>query len=132
MSNVTLNATTAQKQNLGKTRIWGVQTDVEYRLGQSLRLSGGVSLQSGEGHGRGIANAALVGKYLPQVPKHRGSLQIAYSNPKYASVALERPVHGRAVQRRSERQLHPRPDARRCRIRRRHAGRACPATRQWT
>src|SRR5262249_3753436 len=32
ISNVTLNATTAQKQNLGETRVRGVQTDVEYRL----------------------------------------------------------------------------------------------------
>src|SRR4249920_1323226 len=30
--NVTLNATTAQKQNLGETRVRGVQTDVEYHF----------------------------------------------------------------------------------------------------
>ena len=36
----------------------------------------------------GVANAALVGKFVLQVPKHRGSLQVAYSDPKYASVAL--------------------------------------------
>jgi outer membrane receptor protein involved in Fe transport len=88
VSNVTLNATTAQKQNLGKTRIWGVQSDVEYRLSQSLRLSGGYLYNQAKVTDGGLANAALVGKYLPQVPKHRGSLQVAYSNPKYASVAL--------------------------------------------
>src|SRR5439155_4467284 len=31
----------AQKQNLGKTRVRGVQTAVEYRLGTFWRLSGG-------------------------------------------------------------------------------------------
>jgi outer membrane receptor protein involved in Fe transport len=36
----------------------------------------------------GVANAALVGKYLQQVPKHRGSVQLAYSNARVASVAL--------------------------------------------
>ena len=88
VSNVTLNATTAQKRNLGKTRIWGVQSDVEYRLGPSLRLSGAYLYNQAKVTDGGVENAALVGKYLQQVPKHRGSLQIAYTNPKYASVAL--------------------------------------------
>ena len=34
------------------------------------------------------ANPALVGKYLPQVPRHRGSLQIDYTNPRYINVAF--------------------------------------------
>jgi len=33
-------------------------------------------------------NAALVGKFVPQVPAHRGSLHVAYANPKYVNVAL--------------------------------------------
>jgi len=38
--------------------------------------------------GRRVANAALVGKAIPQVPRHRGSLQAAYSNARYANIAL--------------------------------------------
>jgi outer membrane receptor protein involved in Fe transport len=88
VSNVTLNATTAQKQNLGKTRVWGVQTDVEYRLGSFWRVSGAYVYDQAKVTDGGAANAALVGKFLPQVPEHRGSMQVSFSNPKYASVAL--------------------------------------------
>ena len=123
VSNVTLNATTAQKQNLGKTRIWGVQSDVEYRLGPSLRLSGAYLYNQAKVTDGGVENAALVGKYLPQVPKHRGSLQIAYTNPKYASVALSVQVMGAQFNDDQNVQLHPGPDAHRRRVCGRHAGR---------
>jgi outer membrane receptor protein involved in Fe transport len=86
--NVTLNATTAQKQNLGQTRIRGVQTDVEYQIGSFWRVSGAYVYDQAKVTDGGVANAALVGKYVPQVPLHHGTFQIAYSNPKYASVAL--------------------------------------------
>ena len=86
--NVTLNATTAQKQNLGQTRIRGVQTDVEYRIGSFWRVSGAYVYDQAKVTDGGVANAALVGKYVPQVPLHHGTFQIAYSNSKYANVAL--------------------------------------------
>jgi iron complex outermembrane receptor protein len=86
--NVTLNATTAQKQNIGQTRIRGVQTDVEYRIGSFWRLSGAYVYDQAKVTDGGVANAALVGKYVPQVPLHHGTFQIAYSNAKYANVAL--------------------------------------------
>jgi len=78
----------AQKQNLGKTRVRGVQTDVEYRLGSDWRFSGAYVFDDAKVTDGGVANAALVGKYLQQVPKHRGSLQARYSNAKVATVAL--------------------------------------------
>jgi len=87
VSNVTLNATTAQKQNLGETRVWGIQTDVEYRLGSFWRVSGAYLYDQAKVTDGGVANAALVGKYLPQVPNHRGSVQVGYSNPRYVNVA---------------------------------------------
>ena len=69
------------------------------RLGRSDATSSTASARSGRVSGAyvynqakvtdgGVANAALVGKYLPQVPMHRGSLQVAYANPKYVNVAL--------------------------------------------
>jgi outer membrane receptor protein involved in Fe transport len=88
ISNVTVNPTTAQKRNLGKTRIHGLQTDVEYRLSTSLRFTGAYLYNQAKVTDGGVENAALVGKYLPQVPKHRGSLQLAYSNPKYINAAI--------------------------------------------
>jgi outer membrane receptor protein involved in Fe transport len=88
VANVTLNATTAQKQNLGQTRIRGVQTDLEYRIGSFWRVSGAYIYDEAKVTDGGVANADLVGKYVPQVPLHHATFQVAYSNPKYASVAF--------------------------------------------
>src|SRR4030095_9895076 len=41
VANVTIGNNLQQRQNLGRTRIWGIQNDVEYRLGTSWRVSGG-------------------------------------------------------------------------------------------
>jgi outer membrane receptor protein involved in Fe transport len=77
----------AQKQNLGKTRVRGIQADAEYRLGTFWRVSGAYMRDDAKVTDGGTV-PALVGKFLPQVPKHRGSVQVAYSNPKVATVAL--------------------------------------------
>src|SRR4029453_13420831 len=82
VSNVTLNATTAQKQNLGRTRVRGLQTDIEYRLGTSWRFAGAYVHEDAKVTDGGVANAALVGKYLQQVPKDRGAGQLTYSDRK--------------------------------------------------
>jgi len=87
VSNVTLNATTAQKQNLGETRIHGIQTDVEYRIGSWWRVSGAYVYDQAKVTDGG-ANAALVGKWVPQVPLHHGTFQVSYSNPRYVTVAF--------------------------------------------
>jgi outer membrane receptor protein involved in Fe transport len=94
VSNVTLSATLAQKQNLGETRVRGLQADLDYRVGPSWRLSAGYIYDDATVTDGGIANAALVGKFLPQVPKNRGTVQVAYSNAKYASVAVSVQVTG--------------------------------------
>jgi outer membrane receptor protein involved in Fe transport len=94
VSNVTLTPTLAQKQNLGRTRIWGVQTDVEYRLGLSWRFAGAYLYNQAKVTDGGVANAALVGKFLAQVPVHRGSLQVAYGHPKFANIALSVQLQG--------------------------------------
>jgi outer membrane receptor protein involved in Fe transport len=78
----------AQKQNLGKTRVRGIQTDVEYRVGTSWRFSGAYMYDDAKVTDGGVTNAALVGKFLQQVPKHRGSVQASYANAKYITVAL--------------------------------------------
>jgi outer membrane receptor protein involved in Fe transport len=94
VSNVTLTPTLAQKQNLGKTRVRGIQSDVEYRLGTAWRLSAGYLYDLAKVTDGGVANAGLVGKFLAQVPKHRGSFQVAYVEPKYATVALSVQIVG--------------------------------------
>ena len=80
---------TQQRQNLGETQIWGVQNDVEYRVGPSFRFAAAYLYNQATVTDGGTANAALVGKFLPQVPAHRGSLRASYSNPKYVNVAAD-------------------------------------------
>ena len=91
VSNVTLTAAganvTQQRQNLGKTRIRGLQTDGELRAGASWRFTAGYLYEQAEVL-EFAANAALVGKFLPQVPRHRGSAQVIYSNPRFVDVAF--------------------------------------------
>ena len=91
VSNVTIATSganvTQQRQNLGRTRIRGLQNDVDYRITPSLHVTGAyvytrATVEEFE------ANPTLVGKTLPQVPTHRGSLQLSYVSQKYASVRL--------------------------------------------
>jgi outer membrane receptor protein involved in Fe transport len=91
VSNVTVTVSganvTQQRQNLGRTRVAGVQTDVEYRVGSFYRIAGGYL------YGRARvtefqANPVLVGKFLAQVPRHRGTFQFAYVNPRYITLSL--------------------------------------------
>ena len=92
VSNVTLTTVganvTQQRQNLGETRIRGVQSDVEYRAGSFMRFSAGYLFNNAKVTDGGSTNASLVDKFLPQVPRHRGSVRAAYFNPKYAIVAF--------------------------------------------
>ncbi len=94
VSNVTLSATLAQKQNLGRTRIRGVQSDVEYRITPTLRVTGAYIYNEATVTDGGAANAALVGKALAQVPKHRGSLQVFWADPRLATLALSVQMQG--------------------------------------
>ena len=92
VSNVTLSTTpsqvTQQRQNLGRTRMWGVQTDVEYDLGASWKLSAGYLYDRATVEAF-ATNPALVGNDLPQVPRNRGSVRVAYANPRLATIAVD-------------------------------------------
>ena len=87
VGNVTIDTNLQQRQNLGLTRIWGIQTDVEYRLGSFWRVSGGYLYNNAKVK-ENPATPGLVGNTLAQVPSHRGSWQVAYANPRYATVAV--------------------------------------------
>jgi outer membrane receptor protein involved in Fe transport len=94
VSNVTIGTNLQQRQNLGRTRIHGWQTDVETRVGSSVRVSAGYLLNDAKVR-EFAANPALIGRYLPQVPKHRGSVSVAYANPRYVTVAVSGTFFGR-------------------------------------
>ena len=89
VSNVTLPspANTQQRQNLGKTVVWGIQSDVEYRFKAYWRWAGAYLYDMATVK-EFSANPALIGRFLAQVPKHRGSVQLTYSNPKYLTAAM--------------------------------------------
>jgi outer membrane receptor protein involved in Fe transport len=98
VSNVTIatagTSVTQQRQNLGRTRVRGVQTDAEFRLGDSWSLSAGYLYD--DARVRAFeSNPELVGNYLAQVPKHRGTVQAAYAHPRHGSVALTIQASGR-------------------------------------
>jgi iron complex outermembrane receptor protein len=94
VANVTIATNTQQRQNLGRTRIWGWQNDLEYRVGSDWRVGAGYLYNEARVK-EFAANPALVGLYLPQVPKHRGSVNVAYVNPKVATLALTAFFYGR-------------------------------------
>ena len=100
ISNVTIATTpttiTRQRQNLGQTRIWGLQSEVEYRLQNYWRLGMAymydvAKVKEGRPDSTGVS---LVGKYLAEVPMHRGSMELSYSNPRYVTAAASFQITG--------------------------------------
>jgi len=91
VSNVTISqvgaAVTQQRKNLGETHVYGIQTDLEYRLGPDWRIAGAYVYGQAKVTDN-PSNPLLIGKWLPQVPEHRGSVRLAYSNPKLVTATI--------------------------------------------
>src|SRR4029079_5420874 len=83
-----------QRQNLGRTRVNGLRTDVEYRVHTVLKIVAGY-LYNRATVTEFAANPAIVGNDLPQVPTHRGSFRVAYMNPRFASISFGMQFIGR-------------------------------------
>jgi outer membrane receptor protein involved in Fe transport len=98
VSNVTIAtagaSVTQQRQNLGRTLVWGLQNDVEYRLGSDWRVTAGY-LYDHATVTDNPSNPNLVGNVLPQVPRHRGSVDVSYSNPHWIDVSVDVQAFGR-------------------------------------
>ena len=98
VSNVTISTVganvTQQRQNLGRTEVWGIQNDLEYRVGSSVRIRGAYLYDHGIVTAF-AANPMLVGKFIPQVPKHRASLDVAYSARRIATLSFGMQIVGR-------------------------------------
>ena len=97
VANVTITPTNPnqlQRQNLGRTRIRGLQTDVQVTVGDYMRVSGGYLFNDAKVR-EFAANPTLVGLFLPQVAKHRGSVQFQYANPRLFSAAIGMQGFGR-------------------------------------
>jgi outer membrane receptor protein involved in Fe transport len=94
VANVTITPPNlSQRQNLGRTRIWGIQTDLDYRIGQTLKI-GGAYIYDEAKVAENPANPALVGRRLAQVPTHRGAFQIQYHDPRILTAAFDVQMSG--------------------------------------
>jgi iron complex outermembrane receptor protein len=98
VSNVTLSssasATIQQRQNLGLTNGRGVQLDASWQ--PSVRFSVTAAYIYNQSIVREFTpNPALVGKWLPQVPRHRSSLQVFAAHPRFAEVSIAIQAAGR-------------------------------------
>jgi iron complex outermembrane receptor protein len=91
---VTIATNMQQRQNLGRTRIRGFQTDLDATLGEHVRLSAGYLFNSAKVT-EAPGQPQLVDKYLAQVPKNRGSVQALYTNPRWVDVGVGVQVIGR-------------------------------------
>src|SRR5262249_2509250 len=66
---------TRQRQNIGETRARGAEVDLEARLSSRFRISAGYLFVDA----RVVSSSEspdLVGKVVPQVPRHQASLQV--------------------------------------------------------
>ena len=85
ISNVTLSVSpeliTRQRRNLGRTRARGVSGQVEYRHNSQWRFRGGYLFNESTIESNPL-QAELVGRFIPQVPRHRAGMGIGYFHPK--------------------------------------------------
>jgi len=92
VSNVTIDTTpalvTQQRQNLGSTHIYGLQTDAEWRLSPAWRVSAAY-LYSHATVTAFDANPSIVGNFLPQVPRHRASFDVTFTDPRLFDLTVD-------------------------------------------
>ena len=92
IANVTLSVTpaliTRQRQNLGRTRSRGIEVEAEARLSSTIIVSGGYQFLDATVLSFPV-NPVLVGNEIPQVPRHLGTFQVRYSNPRRLTLAFQ-------------------------------------------
>ncbi|HEX4346723.1 MAG TPA: TonB-dependent receptor [Vicinamibacterales bacterium] len=75
------------RQNVGKTEIRGVQTDLEFHY-KNFRATAGYVNESATVI-ENNTTTSLVGNFLAEVPRNRGSFQVSYLNPKFVAVSVD-------------------------------------------
>jgi outer membrane receptor protein involved in Fe transport len=86
VTNVTLDPTTRQRQNLGRIRSLGGELDGILHVSNSIQLSAGYQFTHAY-----VENStqSLVGKLVPEVPKHQLTWEARYWNPARIMLSLE-------------------------------------------
>ena len=92
VSNVTIATAganvTQQRQNLGRTRVRGLEADADWRRGARWRV--GVAYTHMDATvTENPAVPGIVGNTLPQVPAHRASFHASFADPRVATVAAQ-------------------------------------------
>ena len=86
ITNATINATTRQRQNLGRTRSIGMELDSALNLTDKIQISGGYQYA----HATVVDSApALIGLSVPEVPRHQLAWEARYWSPARLMVSAE-------------------------------------------
>jgi outer membrane receptor protein involved in Fe transport len=89
VSNITISSTpaliTQQRQNVGQAHVWGIQSDAEYRLFTYWKINAAYIYDIAR-VAKFDANPAQIGKSLAQVPRHRGTAGLTYTNKRFVDV----------------------------------------------
>ena len=121
VSNVTIATNTQQRQNLGRTRIWGIQMDAEYRFGQYWRASAGY-----------LYNQAKVKEFAANPDAGRQVPAAGAEEPRLGQRRLLEPARRHAVVQRARLRPPVQRGPEQRRRARRDASRACRPTRRWS
>ncbi|HVB98484.1 MAG TPA: TonB-dependent receptor [Candidatus Dormibacteraeota bacterium] len=88
IANVPLTSTTAERQNLGRTRAPGFEIDATARITRHFGLSGGYQYVDSTVVSA-PAEPALVGSWVAQVPHSAVTFQARYSDPKRVDLSVD-------------------------------------------
>jgi outer membrane receptor protein involved in Fe transport len=91
---VTPSLITRQRRNLGRTRSNGIEAEAEFRLTRDWRLTSGY-LFAATSVLAAPQDPTLVGRAIPQVPRHQFTWQTIYSRPGVITAALQFRAAGR-------------------------------------
>ena len=92
ISNVTLSRfpelITRQRQNLGHLRVRGIESEIDLQPGPRWSLAGAYVFEEALVK-EFTVQPEIVGKLIPQVPRHRGSLTIGHNSPRLLNTSLQ-------------------------------------------
>ena len=91
---VTSSLITRQRRNLGRIRSAGLEAETELRLTTHWRLTSGY-LFAATSVREAPQDPTLIGRQIPQVPRHQFTLQTIYSRPDAFTAALQFRAAGR-------------------------------------
>jgi iron complex outermembrane receptor protein len=86
VTNVTLNSTTRQRQNLGRTRSLGVELDGSFRISSDIKIIGGYQYT----HATIVdSTSSLIGLNVLGVPRHQFTWEARYWQPERIMLSVE-------------------------------------------